>query len=54
VVKVFPLLTRLQRRAENTLLAEGRFDPFVEDLCRKFYHDSMGRPSLAPGIYFRL
>ena len=24
------------------------------DRCRRFYHEKLGRPSLAPGIYFRL
>jgi transposase len=38
----------------NQVLAAGNFDPFVEGLCEKFYHDSMGRPSLEPGRYFRL
>lgn len=40
-------------RKLNQLLAEGGFDRFVEDLCQSFYHQTMGRPSLAPGIYFR-
>src|SRR5438874_9355206 len=30
------------------------FDRFVEDQCRPFYAPVMGRPSLAPGRYFRL
>jgi hypothetical protein len=30
------------------------FDGFVEDLCSGFYASVMGRPSLAPGRYFRL
>ena len=30
------------------------FDGFVEDLCSGFYAPVMGRPSLAPGRYFRL
>ena len=25
-----------------------------EERCRRFYHDRLGRPSLAPGVYFRL
>jgi transposase len=37
----------------NELLDEEKFDEFTEGLCRKFYA-RMGRPSLAPGIYFRL
>ena len=37
----------------NELLDEEKFDEFTEGLCRKFYA-RMGRPSLAPGIYFQL
>lgn len=38
----------------NALLAEHRFDDFVEGLCAPFYATTMGRPGLPPGIYFRL
>jgi transposase len=38
----------------NELLEESRFDEFVEGRCQRFYAEKMGRPSLAPGIYFRL
>ena len=38
----------------NRLLAEYGFDDFVETQCRPFYAEKMGRPSLAPGQYFRL
>ena len=38
----------------NRLLDECRFDEFVEDACGRFYAASLGRPSLAPGMYFRL
>lgn len=38
----------------NELLAEHDFDRFAEDQCRRFYAGTMGRPGLAPGIYFRL
>jgi len=37
----------------NELLDGEKFDLFVEGLCRKFYAPRMGRPGLAPGIYFR-
>ena len=37
----------------NELLDGEKFDEFVEGLCRKFYAPRYGRPSLAPGIYFR-
>jgi transposase len=38
----------------NELLAEHDFDRFVEGKCQRFYAATMGRPGLAPGIYFRL
>src|SRR5213594_1260438 len=38
----------------NALLDIHDFDRFVEGKCRKFYAPVMGRPSLAPGRYFRL
>ena len=44
-----PFYTRL-----NALLEAEDFDRFVEGLCGKFYAPVMGRPSLAPGRYFRL
>jgi transposase len=41
-------------RRLNQILDEAGFDAFVEEACRGFYAPTMGRPSLAPGIYFRL
>ena len=38
----------------NRLLDEEKFDEFVETVCAAFYAAKMGRPGLAPGIYFRL
>ncbi len=38
----------------NHLLGEHDFDRFVEGKCQRFYAATMGRPGLAPGIYFRL
>jgi transposase len=38
----------------NRLLDEEGFDRFCEGRCRRFYHEKLGRPSLAPGSYFRL
>ena len=38
----------------NEVLAGWKFDPFVEERCAPFYEDKLGRPSLAPGKYFRL
>jgi len=38
----------------NQILDEHKFDAKVERLCQKFYKKSQyGRPSMAPGIYFR-
>lgn len=38
----------------NKILYENKFDTKVEKLCRKFYKQSRyGRPSMAPGVYFR-
>ena len=38
----------------NQLLREQGFDDFAEAACARFYATTMGRPGLAPGIYFRL
>ena len=38
----------------NRLLDECQFDGFVETLCKPFYAETLGRPGLAPGMYFRL
>jgi transposase len=38
----------------NKILDGQGFDRFVEERCRKFYADKMGRPSLPPAIYFRM
>ncbi len=38
----------------NRVLDDAGFDTFVEARCAPFYADSIGRPSLAPGRYFRL
>ena len=38
----------------NGILDRHKFDQRVEHVCRKFYKKSAyGRPSLAPGVYFR-
>ena len=41
-------------RRLNQLLAAHEFDAFVEGLCQEFYHDSLGRPGIPPGVYFRM
>src|SRR5947209_10785269 len=38
----------------NQLLREHGFDDFAEAQGAAFYADTMGRPSLAPGVYFRM
>jgi len=38
----------------NALLGEAGFDRFVEDLCRPYYADGVGRPGIPPGVYFRM
>ena len=38
----------------NRVLDDAGFDTFVEAQCAPFYADGIGRPSLAPGRYFRL
>src|SRR5262245_64216281 len=38
----------------NAFLDEAGFDPFVEDRCRPYYVDGVGRPSIPPGVYFRM
>jgi transposase len=38
----------------NRILDKSGFDAHVEKLCVRFYAVTMGRPSLAPGRYFRL
>ena len=40
--------------ALNQLLAENDFDSFVEALCAPFYAGVMGRPSIPPGVFFRM
>ena len=41
-------------RSLNTVLTKHDFDDYVEDICARFYAPKMGRPGLAPGIYFRM
>lgn len=43
-----PFYTKL-----NAVLAEAGFDARVEELCAPFYKEG-GRPSIPPGIYFRM
>jgi len=41
-------------RKLNVLLAEASFDGFVEKLCAPYYVSHVGRPSIPPGVYFRM
>jgi transposase len=41
-------------RKLNHLLAEAGFDAFVEELCLPYYAKHAGRPSIPPGVYFRM
>ena len=41
-------------RRLNEVLDQAGFDEFCEARCRQFYHEKLGRPSLAPGMYFRV
>ena len=38
----------------NEVFAAHDFDRKVEDLCRPYYAETNGRPSIAPGLYFRM
>lgn len=41
-------------QALDQLLTTHGFDPFAEETCRTFYVAQRGRPSLPPGVYFRM
>jgi hypothetical protein len=38
----------------NELLAEADFDRWIEKRCAPFYAEKLGRPSIPPGVYFRM
>jgi len=40
----------------NELLSEAKFDRVVEQMCARYFEgdDKPGRPSIAPGVYFRM
>ena len=38
----------------NALLNDAGFDRYVENLCRPYYAEKAGRPSIPPGVYFRM
>lgn len=38
----------------SDLLEQHGFDPFAEEHCAPFYAETLGRPSIPPGVYFRM
>jgi transposase len=38
----------------NELLTQAGFDVWVEQLCEQHYCNGLGRPSIPPGVYFRM
>ena len=38
----------------NEVLDRNKVDKRLEHLCRRFYKPVMGRPSMLPGVYFRM
>lgn len=38
----------------SDLLGQHGFDPFAEEHCASFYAETLGRPSIPPGVYFRM
>ena len=44
-----PFYSRLER-----ILKKYEFDGFCEKLCEPYYAEVMGRPSIPPGVYFRM
>jgi transposase len=38
----------------NGLLEEAGFDRLLEELCRPYYAEEVGRPGIPPGVYFRM
>lgn len=41
-------------RKLNEVLKESQFDLFCEELCAPYYAETLGRPSIPPGVYFRM
>jgi transposase len=41
-------------RKLNEVFAEAGFDRMAEEWCRPYYHARIGRPSIPPGVYFRM
>ena len=41
-------------RKLNGLLAAADFDRTIQEMCASHYHSHLGRPSIPPGVYFRM
>jgi len=41
-------------RRLNALLADAGFDRWIEEQCKPYYAAVMGRPSIPPGVFFRM
>ena len=41
-------------RRLNGILKKDGFDRFAEEICAPYYAEVMGRPSIPPGVYFRM
>jgi transposase len=41
-------------RKLNEVLAEAQFDQWIEKRCEPYYAAKLGRPSIPPGVYFRM
>ena len=41
-------------RALDGMLAAAGFDRYGEEVCAEYYAEKLGRPSVAPGVYFRM
>ena len=41
-------------RKLNEVLAEAKFDEWIEKRCEPYYAAKLGRPSIPPGVYFRM
>jgi hypothetical protein len=41
-------------RKLNQLLDDAGFDSWLEEICRPYYAEQKGRPSIPPGVYFRM
>ena len=46
--------SKLFMRNSQRVLREEEFDSFVESKCSPYYAKKQGRPSIPPGVYFRM